>query len=191
MKATKPKSIKEAISHNEKQTSKLGVKDSELPVVDQGSVRHKAKYDKLGFWQKRKLKKNPDNTFLIYMMFSNGTCREFVIKSTSELFQYKKRWYYLRYENSWFNLTQNQYVLCFFDDYPVPIDRKVLKEGDKNFWTVTPENLKPLFDMQYVKVLSQSQELDKKLTTITILVILVTFIQLFVIYFLFKLGKGG
>jgi len=195
LKNTKPKSVKEAILHNkritelEKHDEALGIKDDVLPEVEEGKVRDKKKWERLGFWNKRKLKKKPETAFLIRMFFSNGTSKEFIICTKDEIFSYKKRWYYLRYQDSWFNLTQSQYELCYFDDYPVPLDRSITQQGDKRFWGVTPENIKPLVEMNYVKVLAQSQELEKKLSTIQLLCILMLFILLGTLYYVFKLGK--
>lgn len=134
-----------------------------LPEAKDCKVFEKKKYSRLAFWDRHKLRKSPEKAFLIKMLFSNGTCKEFVIIGKTETFTYNKRVYFLRYEDSWFNITQNQYELTYFDDYPVPIDRKILKQGDKAFWSVTPENLKPLIQMEYVKALATSEELLGKL----------------------------
>lgn len=168
---------------------KLGVKDDILPEVDEGKVYEKKKWRKLGFWNKRKLKKKPETSFLIRMFFSNGTSREFVIVTRNEVFRYKKRTYYLRYEDSWFNLTQNQYELNYFDDFAVPLDRKVIKLGNKKYWSVTPENVKPIIDMNYVKVLAEAGEMDKWVKMVLIVVILLFFFTLYVMLKVVKIGK--
>lgn len=156
--------IRQTYRDNKKITTPLGVQDDELPVVEEeGLVRFKKKRERMRFWDKRKLKRRGERSFYVTMRFSNGTMLEFVIATTGEQFKYKKRTYYLRYEDSWFNLTQNQYQLDYFDDYPVPIDRKIIKKGDKSFFSVTSSNLKPLIDMNYVKVLANAQDLDKYL----------------------------
>lgn len=160
-------------------------------VIDTGgSAREKKKYEKLSRWQRRKLKQYPATSFLIRMNFSNGTSREFVIKTRAEVFKYMKRWYYLRYEDSWFNLTQNQYELNYFDDYPVPLDRKIIKQGNKAYWSVTPDNLKPIIDMEYVKALASSQELDRYLRMNATLTIFMVFLIMFILYYLFKINKA-
>lgn len=139
---------------------------SELPTAEGCKVYEKKKYRKLGFRNVWKLKSKPEKSFLIKMLFSNGTSKEFVIVGKTETFDYRKRTYYLQYENSWFNITQNQYELTYFDDFPVPVNRKIIKEGDEAFFSVTPENLKPLIKMEYVKALASSEEITKKLKTI-------------------------
>jgi len=182
--------VQKTWAKNKKQTLPLGIKDNELPFVAQGTSREKNKHEKMGFFAKRKLKKNAETSYYIMMKFSNGTCKEFVISTTKEVFTYKKRTYYLRYEDSWFNLTQNQYQLFYFDDYPVPIDRKILKKGDSAFFSVTPENLKPLIEMNYVKVLANTQDLDKYLKMGAILGI-INMIMLIFIGLAIMGAKGG
>jgi len=115
------------------------IRDDELPEVPDGTSRNKVRQSGLSFWDKRKLKKKGDVSFLIKMFFSNGTCKEFVIATEKETFRYRKRTYYLRYEDSWFNLTQNQFELHYFDDVPVPLDKNILKKGNRAFWSVTPK----------------------------------------------------
>jgi len=160
----------------------------ELPVVD-GQSRHKLKYEKLSWLQKRKLKTHGESSFLINMLFSNGTSKEFIITTTAETFTYKKRTYYLYVENSWFNLTQNQYQLFYFDDYPVPIDRHIVQTGNESYFSVRPENLKGLLKMEYVKVLSHSMELDKYLKMSAIFSIINSGLSLIILIMLYNLMK--
>lgn len=95
----------------------------------------------------------------------------------------------MRYEDSWFNITQNQYELNYFDDFTVPIDRAIQKMGDKRFFSVTPENMKPLIDMNYVKVLAQAQDFEKKMQTLVILQVLICFLLGGLIFFIYRLQK--
>lgn len=168
---------------------KMASKKKYIPEVEDGKVREKLKWEKLGFWQKRKLKRKPETSFLIRMFFSNGTSKEFVISTTKETFDYLGRTYYLRYEDAYFNLTQNLYELNYFDDYPVPLDREVVKIGDKKFWTVTSENLKDIIKMEYVKALASSQELNKFLRMNATLSVLIVFMNMVVIYFVWNASK--
>jgi len=174
----------------------LGVREStgnsrELPVTA-GTSRELNKKEGLSFIEKAKLKLSPTKSYLIKMFFSNGTCKEFVIVTKSETFTYNKRTYYLRYEDAWFNLTQNQFELCYFDDYPVPIDRAIQKLGEKEYFSVTPENLKPLIKMNYVKVLAQS-DFDQKLNTMIVFMVVLCILNAAMIFFTYRLTKmlGG
>lgn len=163
------KKPKQVITHTDlfdKEIPSAKNKDGTPSVVYQ-----KEKWKGLSRKDRKRLKKNGDKAFMITMMFSNGTCREFVIIGKTEYFDYRKRTYYLRYEDSWFNLTQNQFELFFFDDCPVPISREIMKKGDKKFFSVTPENLKPLIKMEYVKALASSDDVIRKVKTILVLVI--------------------
>jgi len=137
----------------------------------------------LKFTDKFKLKFKPTISFLISMHFSNGTCKSFVVASKTETFDYKKKTYYLRYENAWFDLTHNLYRLNYFDDFPLPIDRKVIKQGDSKFFAVTPENIKPLLKMEYVKALAQSHEISKYLK-MCLLLSAVTLLGIIIVGFL-------
>ena len=102
-------------------------------------MRTKDKRENLPRGEIKRLNKKPETAFFIEMFFSNGTSREFVVSTSAEVFRYKKRWYYLRFESSWFNLTQNQYKLNYFDDSPVPIDREITKKGDTSYFSVSPD----------------------------------------------------
>jgi len=137
--------------------------DTEVPVVDGNKSREVRKKEGLGFRQKMILKRKPDISFLITMLNSNGTCKQFVIATTKETFSYKGKIYHLRYENSWFDLSFNQYRLYYFDDYVEPIDRAVMKQGDEKFFSVTSSNIKPLIKQEFVKALTQAGELSKYL----------------------------
>ena len=170
---------------------KLGLKDDVLPQVASGTAARKKKFAGLGIFERRKLQKHGETAFLINMFFSNGTSKEFVIVTNEETFTYKKRTYYLRYEDSWFSLTQNQYILNFFDDYPVPISREVKMVGDESFFSVKPENLKSLLKMEYVKVLSQNLELDKYLKMAAIFSIINAALTVIILFMLYRMGSGG
>jgi len=133
-----------------------------MPEVAEGTVTKKKKWQRLRFWDKRKLKKKGDTAFLIKMFFSNGTCKEFVVATPNETFTYNKRTYYLRKEDISFNLTQNQFELNYFDDFPVPISiKEIVRKGNDAFWSVSPDNLKPLIKMNYVKALASTDDLNK------------------------------
>lgn len=130
-----------------------------------GNVRSREsrKKEKLKLADKARMRLRPSSSFLVTMLFSNGTSRQFVVSTGKETFTYKGRTYFLRYEDAWFDLSYNQYRLMYFDDYPCPIDRKVTRKGDKSFWSVTAANLKPLIKMEYIKALAQAQELSRYL----------------------------
>ncbi len=139
---------------------------------DRSGVREIKKREKLSWKDNLYLNRFPSQSFLIEMFFSNGTSRTWVIKTSKETFEYKKRTYYLRYQDSWFNLTNNQYKLYFHEDYVCPIDRKVLVQPDNNpetvgkekaFFSTTPSNIKGVIDMDYLRNLIGSENFNKML----------------------------
>lgn len=180
----------------------LSIKDGkgqqQIINVKAGTIRHKERHEKLSFMDKRKLGTYPDETFIILMIFSNGSCREFVIRSREEYFEYKGRSYYLRFEDNIFNITQRDYMLIYHEDYTVPIGKQIHVELDKDadtdekekIWlSVTPHNLKSVVKMEYVKVLSQSQELNKYLRMVMMLSAGTIIISLGVLYMIYNIAK--
>ena len=170
------------------------LKSNDLPTPTDvkdgiGSTVERKKLYRLGFWGRRKIRKKPENSFLIKMIFSNGTTRVFVIATNEETFKYKKRTYNLRYEDVLFNLTDNQFELTYHEDFVNPIDRKIVKLGDKAYFSTTPENIKSIIDMEYVKALSSSIELNKFFKSSLILALINLFAMLFIIFSLLKLNK--
>lgn len=143
-----------------------------------------------------KLNKFPSHTFLIEMFFSNGTSKTWVIKTRKETFTYKKRTYYLRYADSWFNLSNNQYKLYYHEDFVVPIDREVaqLENTDaetgfeKAYFSVTPHNVKPIIEYEYVGRLVSSETFNKWLK---LSVILSAISLLLIVIHVFGIVKTG
>lgn len=125
--------------------------------------REKRKIFKLGFWARNKLARNPDKTYIIFMKFSNGTAKNFIIKTSSQTFKMKDKTYFLDYEEAWYNISLNQYSLDYHENFAVPINREVIQQGDEAFYCVTPENLKPLIKAEYVKALVGANKLNKLL----------------------------
>ena len=164
------------------------------PVVKNRSLNpfsgnFKNKTLKIPYWSRRKLKKKPDMSFLIKMKFSNGTSKYFVIATREELFTYKKRSYYLRYEDAWFNINTNQYELEYFDDSPVPISKKIIKKGNKAFHMVNPENLKPLFEMRKAELLASDQNIDKIMRNLMMIGIFTALLLLLCLFLIYRQGK--
>jgi len=156
--------------------------DEELPkVTDGGKVREVKQGEKISLRDRLKMGREGDTAWVITMLFGNGTCRQFVITTKQELFQYKKRWYHLRYENSWFDLTYKYYRLFFFDDYVEPLDKEIIRKGDVSWWTTTPDNIKPYVQQQYVKNLTES-EFEKWLRILTV--------GMFIVFLLSVCGFG-
>lgn len=172
--------------------------DDAMPVVSSGVVAAMKRHFKFGWRDRLKMRRKPEQTYLVKMEFSNGTTRSWIITSSGETFRYKGRTYYLRYEDAMYNLDHKQYELRFHEDYAVPIDRAVQKMEDpkgsdevekRAFFSVTSHNLQPLLKMEYVKVLAQAQELSKYLKATVVLQVLTVLILVFVAYYNLK-GRG-
>lgn len=155
--------------------------------IPETKIREVKKLEKIKFRDRIKLKRRPEISFLVTMLFSNGTIKHFVVTTKEEIFTYKKRTYYLKYTDAWFDLSHNQYRLFFFDDYPVPIDREIVKKGGEHWFSVTPQNLKPLVKMEYVKALANAHELSKFLKFTLLLMIVNTLILVAVAIFTYQI----
>jgi len=126
------------------------------------------KHHKFTFWQKMKMKWWPEQTYLIEMLFSNGTIKQFIIRAKGETFMYKGRMYYLRYEDSYFDVTHKQNKLMYHEDFTVPMRKEIMKEKDPRdankfhpMFEVHPSALKEVLRMEYIKQLAQAGDLTK------------------------------
>jgi len=166
--------------------------DIELPKVrDGGKVREIKQGERISIMDRIKMGRHGDTAWVITMLFSNGTCRQFVITTKEELFKYKGRWYHLRYENSWFDLSFKYYRLFYFDDYVEPLDKEVIRKGDTSWWTTTPSNIKPYAKQQWAKNLVES-DITRWLKIITVIAGFSLFVSFgMVAYFLLKGGVPG
>lgn len=128
----------------------------------------------LKFWDRKKLAKTPEECYIITMMFNNGTQKHFVLRLKGHYFQYKKKDYAIIKDESWFDLSLNQYHFYYNEGHATPINREVLqlpeerivngrKVVDQSYFSVTPHSLRPIVSMEYVRALSNSVELSKYL----------------------------
>jgi hypothetical protein len=197
------KEAKKEYTQLEKEILELSSKiDSPLPM-DMGQpvekkflfsrkadVREVHKRESLTLKDKFLLKYHPNTTFLIEMIFSNGTCREWVLNSKKETFAYKGREYYLRYEDVKFSTSRNQYKLFFHEDFVVPIGTEIIQQGDDSFFSVKPHNLKPLINMEAVKALVSADSMNRLLKILIIIVIVLALIMVYVAYKISKFKAG-
>jgi len=134
------------------------------------------------------LKRNPESSYIVTMLFNNGTKRTFVVKTSKQTFDFRKKTYFLYHEESFFDLSLNQYHLFFHESNSVPINREIALDGDEAYFNVTPENLKQLIAMEYVKVLAGANSLDMRMRIVIILVAVNTLFGLLMVLKIF--GKG-
>jgi hypothetical protein len=149
----------------------------EMPIVNEqfvggnGSVQKEKKHFGLNFWQKKDLTGNPATSYLITMLHGNGTLDHFVVKTANNCFFYKKNYYHLNKLQAWYDINNNQTRMLYHENYVEPLDTKVYIEGDRAWLKVTPEMLKPFVEMEYVKVLTESDALSKWLKVAVYLMI--------------------
>jgi hypothetical protein len=143
------------------------------------------------FTDRWKLKHHPETSYVITMFRSNGTSRTFVIVAKGETFTMRGgRTYYLRFEDSLFDRSHNQQHLYFHEDHPVPISRAIIKQGDKAFFAVVPDNLKPLLKMEYIKALASSVEINKYLRLLVVFAIINLGAAALTGFFVYRLVNG-
>jgi len=163
---------------------------AKLKILDtEDEYKDKDWRKKLKRRDRRKLKKKPETSYLVTLLFSNGTKKTFVVVTTNELFSYRKKFYHLRYEDAVLNLNLNLFELAYDEDYVEPIGREIKQEGDKAFFSVKPDNVKPLIDMNYVKVLVESQDIQK-LLKLGLFLAMINAVLLLVLVF-FQLKESG
>ena len=132
--------------------------------------KDKKKFYKFPFSSRRKLRVAPMSTYLITMYFQNGTMKTFSMTKTENTFDFRKKTYFLYYEEAWYDLSMSQYHLFYFEGFTVPINREVQQIGEEAFFNVKPDNLKNLIKFEYVKVLAGAHSFDKLLKVIILLV---------------------
>ena len=144
------------------------------------------------FFARWKLSRKPETTYLVTMRFSNGTQRTWVINAKEEVFRYRARTYYLRYEDSVYNITHKQQELFYHEDHVTPIQKEIIRMEDPDaepgsetaraYFSVVPSNVRDLLKQEYVKVLAQAQELSKYLKAGVVLSVFILLILLGVLY---------
>lgn len=133
----------------------------EIPTVTKGTVKTLEKKKGLSFIDKIKLFFKQDNAFFITMFNNNNTVGHFIITTKDRTFTYKKDEYQLIPEKARYDLNHKQEHLFYHEGYFAPIDKSIIQEGDSAFFSVTPENAKPLIEMEYVRILATANELNR------------------------------
>jgi hypothetical protein len=142
---------------------------NELSRQKSMAQKDKSRYYRLGWNDRRKLKKNLEEAYLIHMLFGNGTSKTFVLTTTKKTFKMKGKTYFLYFEETWFNISMNMYELFYNEKFSVPINREIIQQGNEAYFNVTPENLKQIIDFEYVKVLAGAHSFSKILKTLLVI----------------------
>ena len=140
--------------------------------------------------QRRTLNIHPEHSFIITMLFANGTLKTFVLNAKGTTFEMNKRTYHLFYEESWFDISLNQYHLFYHENLPVPINREISKQGDESYFNVNPDNLKDLLAGEYVKILVKANQITDALKTLTLLAFIQLGVGIITLLVLWKMSKG-
>lgn len=136
-------------------------------------VRMIKQNEKLKLKEKIKLMLKPTQTFLVTMFFANGTTTHFVIEAKEHFFKYKKKKYHINPDVAWYDINFHQSRLFYYIDYLEPLDKTIYCDGNKSYLKITPDSIEPLIEMEYIKVLSQSQQLTKWIKMAIFLLIIV------------------
>lgn len=121
------------------------------------------------FMDKRRLKRKPATSYVVTMLFPNGTSRTFVIATRKRTFKMGSLHYVLRQEEAYMDLSLKKYHFYYHAHHAVPINREVTAVGDERYFTATPENMEGLLQQKYVEVLVAAQGLAKLIKTILVL----------------------
>lgn len=194
-----------AIKKAEKKAEKKGRRSFEdirkgAIEVEDGSIEEMTlkpekgrKLLKLGFWEKHHLKKNAEHTFIVRMLFANGTAKEFAVHSKSQTFTYKGKTYYLFYEECYFDLSLNQFLFIFHENFSVPINREIVekaeKEGDEAYFVVKPGVLKDYGKMESLRAVVGKGDQDKLMLIVLIVSAASALLSLFTLILMFRAGK--
>jgi len=135
-----------------------------------------------------KLRHTPESSFMITMHFRNGTERTWVHDTRKNWFRYQGQTYVINYEDMLFDLTMQRYRAYYHEDFATPINREIEQKGDAAYFAVTPENMKPVLDMEYVKKLVEDNlSLMLMITMIATFVVLLA--TLIIIWMITRIGK--
>ena len=167
-----------------------------VPLEKSSAVFTRQKWDAekiLGYWDRRKLRKFPEKTYFVSMLFPNGTFREFVIVASEPTFDYKGKTYIIDTQKAYWDLMQCQYRLMYHFEYCCPISREIIHVTDRGkeiFLSVNPSNVKELIKQEYVKILASSQNIDMYLKLNMIVSFILLFLMIIMNVALFMLQKA-
>ena len=151
--------------------------------------KKKERFLRFPFRDRWKLDKTPTESYIVTMLFSNGTLKTFVIKTTKPYFKMKDKTYAIIYEECYFDISLNQFHLYYSEGHPIPINREIQQVGSENFFTVTPENLEPLIKQQYVKALVGAEDFVKTTKILLVLVVVNLIATLLIIILIWGAGR--
>jgi len=145
---------------------------------------------KLGFFEKRSLKRHPEISYFVGMTFPNGTYKEYIVLGKRPSFNLLGRTFLMDTKEALFDLTQNQYRLQYHFNECMPLHKEVrptVKEGNEVWLTVKSDNAKPIFQQEYVRNVASANEISKYFIVNLVLSgfnLILSFILCFVVFLL-------
>ncbi len=160
----------------------------------------------------RKLRKKPELSYIVTMLYPNRTSKDFVVVGERKTFNYQKRTFILNIkEGSWYDLTMNQYHLYYFFNEAEPITNKMhplpnivytgVEKGHESFLAVKSDNAQEVLEQEYVRILASANQLNLWLKINLILCVFNAFFSMVMMLLMFlvmrnisvivKVLKGG
>jgi hypothetical protein len=145
-----------ALSHMPKTAPQVGVRsDADEAILkkyglsDAVSTPQKAK---LGFWELRKLNKNPTTSYLVTMLYNNASTANFIISTSQAYFSdLNKKKYHIDKDRVWFDTNDKISRLFYQEDFFEPINHEIKTEGEEQYLSVTPQNVENLIKQEFIK----------------------------------------
>ena len=157
----------------------------EIPTVDDGKVKFAKKHAGLGFWKKMKLNRNPLTSYLITMIYPNGTVEHFVLETNSNFFKHgKKRQYHLNKTKCLWDSNEKQNRLYYHFDCVEPLEFLEIKSEvglNEAYASITPQNLEPVIKMEFVRLIAEGPELSRMVKIVLFLCIAILGLLLIIV----------
>lgn len=145
----------------------------------------KQKRLKLKFFQRQKLAKQPEKTYIITMMFGNGTLKTWAITTSNSTFKLHKKMYFINYEECYYDISLNQYHLFYHEGFPSPLNREIIVKGKEAFFKVSPDNMEGYVGMRYLSALTRVTNIKVYIIAIIIELVIILVLGGYIII------KGG
>ena len=124
-----------------------------------------AKHQGLKTGDKLKLDKNPTTTYLVTMIFGNGSCEHLVSEpDILGFFKHRKKKYHINQKNCIWDSNENNNRLFFHENYVEPLEIKeiITSENENRMIAyVTPENVDGVIKMESVRLIAEGPDLQK------------------------------
>ena len=115
---------------------------------------------------KRKLAGRPTTTYIVTMIFGNGSCKHFVVEPDKlGFFTYLKKKYHLNQKNCIWDANNNTNRFYFHENYVEPVEFKEinveLTDETRMITSVTPENIDGVIKMESLRLIAEGPDLQR------------------------------